>query len=221
MIQITLPDNSQREFPQAVTVAEVAASIGAGLAKAALGGKAATQLWEGERKFAVAVRLPENRRSLASLAATPIPTPDGGYAALGSVANIRETSGAMNIAREAGRRTMAIGIFIKNRDMGSVVADMQARVAKKKQHVIELKEVKYRPGIDDHDFETKTRHARRFLEEKNKVKVTMMFRGRQVAHPELGQQVLDRVSSSLADIGKIESAGRLEGKSMTMILTPK
>ncbi len=98
--------------------------------EAALGGKAATQLWEGERKFAVAVRLPENRRSLASLAATPIPTPDGGYAALGSVANIRETSGAMNIAREAGRRTMAIGIFIKNRDMGSVVADMQARVAK-------------------------------------------------------------------------------------------
>ncbi len=97
--------------------------------EAALGGKVATQLWEGERKFAVAVRLPENRRSIASLAATPIPTPDGGYAALGSVATIRETSGAMNIAREAGRRTMAVGIFIKNRDMGSVVADMQARVS--------------------------------------------------------------------------------------------
>ncbi|HUX35082.1 MAG TPA: translation initiation factor IF-3, partial [Gemmatimonadaceae bacterium] len=97
----------------------------------------------------------------------------------------------------------------------------QARVAKKKQHVIELKEVKYRPGIDDHDFDTKTRHARRFLEEKNKVKVTMMFRGRQVTHPELGQAVLERVATSLADIGKIESAGRLEGKSMTMILTPK
>jgi translation initiation factor IF-3 len=96
-----------------------------------------------------------------------------------------------------------------------------ARAAKKKQHVIELKEVKYRPGIDDHDFDTKTRHARRFLEEKNKVKVTMMFRGRQVAHPELGQAVLDRVSSQLSDIAKIESAGRLEGKSMTMILTPK
>ena len=61
----------------------------------------------------------------------------------------------------------------------------------------------------------------RFLEEKNKVKVTMMFRGRQVAHPELGQAVLDRVEQELADIAKIESAGRLEGKSMTMILTPK
>ncbi len=97
----------------------------------------------------------------------------------------------------------------------------QARQAKKKQHVIELKEVKYRPGIDQHDFDTKTRHARRFLEEKNKVKVTMMFRGRQIAHPELGQAVLDRVASELADVSKIESAGRLEGKSMTMILAPK
>jgi translation initiation factor IF-3 len=97
----------------------------------------------------------------------------------------------------------------------------QARLAKKRQHVIELKEVKYRPGIDDHDFDTKTRHARRFLEEKNKVKVTMMFRGRQIAHPELGQAVLDRVASELADVAKIESAGRLEGKSMTMILAPK
>ncbi|HUF28410.1 MAG TPA: translation initiation factor IF-3 [Gemmatimonadaceae bacterium] len=97
----------------------------------------------------------------------------------------------------------------------------QARIAKKKQHVIQLKEVKYRPGIDQHDFATKTRHARRFLEEKNKVKVTMMFRGRQVAHPELGKDVLDRVATELADVGKIESEGRLEGKSMTMILTPK
>ena len=60
-----------------------------------------------------------------------------------------------------------------------------------------------------------------FLEEKNKVKVTMMFRGRQVAHPELGQAVLDRVAATLIDIGKIESAGRLEGKSMTMIMAPK
>ena len=97
--------------------------------EAALGGKAATQLWEGERKFAVAVRLPENKRAIGSLPQTLIATPDGGYAQLGSVATIRETNGAMNIAREAGRRTMAIGIFIKGRDMGSVVKDMQTRVA--------------------------------------------------------------------------------------------
>jgi translation initiation factor IF-3 len=96
-----------------------------------------------------------------------------------------------------------------------------ARVAKKKQHVIHLKEVKYRPGIEDHDFDTKTRHARRFLEEGNKVKVTLMFRGRQIAHPELGRQVVDRVAVDLADIAKIETEARFEGKSITMILTPK
>ena len=96
--------------------------------EAALAGKAATQLWEGERKFAVAVRLPEDRRAIASLPQTLISTPDGGYVTLGSVATLRETSGAMNIARENGRRMMAVGIFIKDRDMGSVVKDMQARV---------------------------------------------------------------------------------------------
>jgi translation initiation factor IF-3 len=97
----------------------------------------------------------------------------------------------------------------------------QARAAKKKQHVIQLKEVKMRPGIDDHDFETKTRHARRFLEEGNKVKVTMMFRGRQITHPELGREVVDRVAEELADIAKVESDPKLEGRSMTMILSPK
>lgn len=96
----------------------------------ALAGKSSTQIWEGERKFSVAVRLPEERRSISNLASISIATPDGGYTSLGSVADIRETSGAMNIAREAGRRTMAIGIFIKDRDMGSIVADMKTRVAK-------------------------------------------------------------------------------------------
>jgi translation initiation factor IF-3 len=97
----------------------------------------------------------------------------------------------------------------------------QARQAKKKQHVIQIKEVKYRPGIEDHDFETKTRHARRFLEEGNKVKVTLMFRGRQIAHPELGRMVVDRVATELADLAKVESSPTMEGKSMTMILAPK
>jgi heavy metal efflux system protein len=98
--------------------------------EAALAGKAATQLWEGEKKFAVSVRLPPDKREIGKLASIPIPTPDGGYAALGSVTTIRETSGAMNISREAGKRTMAIGIFIKDRDMGSIVADMKAGVEK-------------------------------------------------------------------------------------------
>ena len=98
--------------------------------EATLAGKAATDLWEGERKFAVALRLPADKRIIANLPGTPIPLAEGGYTTLGNVTTIRETTGAMNIAREAGQRTMAIGIFIKDRDMGSVVKDMQARVAK-------------------------------------------------------------------------------------------
>jgi translation initiation factor IF-3 len=96
-----------------------------------------------------------------------------------------------------------------------------ARAAKKKQHVIHLKEVKYRPGIDEHDFSFKTRHAREFLTDGNKVKVTMMFRGRQMAHIELGREVLDRVAAELKDIGKIEAEPRLEGRNMSMVLAPK
>jgi cobalt-zinc-cadmium resistance protein CzcA len=87
-------------------------------------------LWEGERKFNVAVRLPDAQRQLARLSATPLATPDGGYVSLGAVSSIRESSGAMNIAREGSRRTMALGIFIKDRDMGSVVEDMKARLQK-------------------------------------------------------------------------------------------
>ena len=100
--------------------------------EAALAGKPVTQLWEGERRFDVVIRLAAHQRTLAELADIPIPRPDGGYISLGRVSQIEEVSGAMNIAREAGRRTMAIGIFIRGRDMGSVVADMQKLV---KNHV--------------------------------------------------------------------------------------
>jgi len=128
----------QGELPQLVIDIDrdQAARLGLNMAdvedviEAALAGKATTQLWEGERKFAVAVRLPEDRRTIERLPDTLIPTPDGGYVRLGQVARIRETSGAMDIARESGRRVMAIGIFIKDRDMGSVVGDMKARVEK-------------------------------------------------------------------------------------------
>jgi translation initiation factor IF-3 len=96
-----------------------------------------------------------------------------------------------------------------------------ARAAKKKQHVIHLKEVKFRPGIDDHDFAFKTRHAREFLQDGNKVKVTMMYRGRQMAHLELGREVLERVAAALKDVAKIEQEARLEGRNMSMVLAPK
>ena len=96
-----------------------------------------------------------------------------------------------------------------------------ARAAKKKQHVIDIKEVKFRPGIDDNDFDFKTRHMREFLAEGDKVKVTMMFRGRQMARIDLGKAVLDRVAAALADVGKIEFDARLEGRNMTMVIAPK
>ena len=123
--QLVIDIDRQRAARLGLNVADVQDVI-----EAALAGKSATLLWEGERKFAVTVRLPEDRRALAKLGGTPISTPDGGTVQLGSIVDIRETSGAMNIAREGGRRMMAIGIFIKDRDMGSVVADMKAAVAR-------------------------------------------------------------------------------------------
>jgi len=97
----------------------------------------------------------------------------------------------------------------------------KARLARKKQHHIQIKEVKFRPSIEPHDFEFKVRHARRFLEEGNKVKATMMFRGRQLALPELGREILMRVIDALEDVGKVEVEPRMEGRTMTLVLGPK
>lgn len=146
----------------------------------------------------------------------------------GSQLGIMEVEKALALAEEQGLdlvevAPMARPPVVRIMDFGKFKFEQakQARLARKKQHVIQLKEVKYRPGIDEHDFETKTRHARRFLEEKNKVKVTLMFRGRQIAHPELGQAVVERVAQELSDIAKVESPVKMEGKQLTMILAPK
>jgi cobalt-zinc-cadmium resistance protein CzcA len=95
-----------------------------------LAGKAATELWEGERHFSIVVRLPESERTLGNLKKVLVDTPDGLHIPLEQVADFKETSGSMNISRENGTRLSAISIFIKGRDMGSVVADMQRRIAK-------------------------------------------------------------------------------------------
>ena len=146
----------------------------------------------------------------------------------GSQLGIMELDKALALADEAELDLVEVAAtarppVVRVMDFGKFKFEQakQARIAKKKQHVIELKEVKFRPGIDDHDFETKTRHARRFLGEGNKVKVTLMFRGRQIAHPELGFAVVARVQQDLADAGKVESPAKMEGKSLTMILAPK
>ena len=95
-----------------------------------------------------------------------------------------------------------------------------AREARRKQHTVQLKEVKFRPGIEDHDYDFKLRHARRFLAEGNKVKLTMMFRGRQVSHPELGRDVLLRATRDLGDAARVEQYPNFERNQMTMILSP-
>jgi translation initiation factor IF-3 len=135
---------------------------------------------------------------------------------------------ALKAAREAGLdlvevAPMARPPVVKIMDYGKYRFEQAkaARAARKKQHVIHVKEVKYRPGISEHDFEFKTRHARTFLEEGNKVKLTMMFRGRQVTHPELGQDVLNRVYEAVQDLAKVEAYPKLEGRNMTMVLAPK
>ena len=93
--------------------------------------------------------------------------------------------------------------------------------AKKKQKVFQVKEVKLRPNIEDHDFYVKLKHAQRFLGDGNKVKVTIMFRGREMTHPELGRVVLDRVLKELGDTSVREKPPKLEGRNMTMVIGPK
>ena len=95
------------------------------------------------------------------------------------------------------------------------------REAKKKQHNINVKEVKLRPRIETHDLEFKMRHARRFFEEGDKVKFTLMFRGREVTHPELGVRLLEQVKGELADVATVENEIAREGRTMTMVMAPQ
>ncbi len=99
--------------------------------------------------------------------------------------------------------------------------EKRAREARKKTHVIDVKEVKYRPSIDDHDFDLKTEKVRRFLSAGKKVKVTVFFKYRQLRRPELGAEILDKVSRQLAEIGAVEARSDLEGRRLVMVLAPK
>lgn len=94
------------------------------------------------------------------------------------------------------------------------------RETKKNQKVITIKEVKLRPNIETHDFNTKVRNAAKFLGEGSKVKVTIMFRGREITHPETGKELCDRVALEVADIAKVEKEAKVEGRNMTMMLVP-
>ena len=100
-------------------------------------------------------------------------------------------------------------------------AQKKANEARKKQKVIDVKEIKMRPGIDEHDYQVKMRSVRRFLDEGDKVKMTIRFRGREMAHQELGMKVLDRVREEVDELAKVEQFPKSEGRLMTMVIAPK
>ena len=97
----------------------------------------------------------------------------------------------------------------------------KAHDAKKKQKVIHVKEIKFRPTIDDHDFEFKKNHVVRFLKHGDRVKITIIYRGREITHPEVGRKLLARLVEEIQEVGEKESEPKLEGRNMTMILVPK
>ncbi len=99
-------------------------------------------------------------------------------------------------------------------------AAQRAKESRKKASHVTVKEMKYRPKIGPGDFDTKTRKVEKFLGDGNKVKVTIMFRGREVYHPELGRKILDNVAETIAHVGKVEVYPRLDGRNMTMVLAP-
>ena len=100
-------------------------------------------------------------------------------------------------------------------------AQKKANIARKNQKVIEVKEIKMRPGIDEHDYDTKMKKVAEFIGEGDKVKVTMRFRGRELSHGQLGMAVLQRVAEQVQDVAKVEAYPRMEGRQMLMVLSPK
>lgn len=137
--------------------------------------------------------------------------------------------------REAIQMAMAVGLDLveiapqaeppvcKILDFGKFKYELQKRrnEARKKQKIIEVKEIKMRPGIDEHDYQVKMRSMRRFIEEGDKVKVTIRFRGREMVHQDLGMKVLDRVRDELDELSKVEQHAKLEGKQMVMVIAPR
>jgi len=146
----------------------------------------------------------------------------------GENAGVVTPAAAIEMAEEVGLDLVEISPganppVCKIMDFGKFKYETQKREAeaRKKQKIIEIKEIKFRPGTDTHDYDVKMRSVVKFLEEGDKVKVTLRFRGREMAHQELGLELLKRVEADVAEIGKIESFPRLEGRQMVMMVAPK
>lgn len=134
---------------------------------------------------------------------------------------------AMDLAEEAGLDLVEISPnasppVCKIMDFGKFKYEQQKREseARKKQKVIEVKEVKFRPNTDTHDYEVKMRNVYKFLENGDKVKVTLRFRGREMAHQNLGRELLERVAEDTKEMGKVENMPKMEGRQMVMMIGP-
>jgi translation initiation factor IF-3 len=135
---------------------------------------------------------------------------------------------AMALAEEAGLDLVeispnAVPPVCKIMDFGRFKYEQQKREAeaRKKQKVIEIKEIKFRPGTDTHDYDVKMRSVMKFLDEGDKVKITLRFRGREMAHQQLGLDLLNRVADDVAEVGKVENMPKLEGRQMIMMIGPR
>ena len=146
----------------------------------------------------------------------------------GANKGVTEISAAIAMAQEAGLDLVEIAPnsvppVCKILDFGKYKyqAQKKAAEARKHQKIVEIKEIKMRPAIDDHDYDVKMRSIKRFFEEGDKVKVTLRFRGREMAHQELGTQLLNRVKEDASKMAKVEMEPRFEGRQMIMILAPR
>lgn len=145
----------------------------------------------------------------------------------GSQVGIRSTADALTLARELDLDLVEVAPLAnppvcRIMDYGKFRYEeaQKAKESRKKTTHVTVKEVKFRPKIGKGDFDTKVRHMRDFLEDGHKVKVTLQFRGREVAHPELGAKILDAALEQLGSLAKVETQARLEGRNMTMVLSP-
>jgi translation initiation factor IF-3 len=146
----------------------------------------------------------------------------------GEQLGVMNTREAVRLAREKGLDLVEVAATAEPPvcriiDFGKFQYETKkkANEAKKKQVTITVKEVKFRPGTDDHDYNFKMRHARQWLEEGDKVKGTIFFRGREITHRELGSQLLERLEKDLTDVGEVEARPRMEGNQMFLIFSPK
>jgi translation initiation factor IF-3 len=145
----------------------------------------------------------------------------------GEQLGVVETPKALSIAREAGLDLVEVAAnaeppVARIMDFGKYryEQDQKRKESRKKASNVIIKEMKFRPKIDEHDYTTKMKHVERFLQEGSKVKLTIMFRGREMAHPDLGRRILERVAEQVKEFAMIESHPRQDGRNMTMVLNP-